>query len=576
MPHNQPSRSIHSDSLSAPPCLPSLPELRETIVNLHPQNHSETQLEALVERIFAVATAKGGVLRIGMYDGSFDPPHYGHIETARAAVPHAGLDLVVMNCHPKPNSIKPNLSPHALRTKMLSSYLMGDPMTIVSPMSRAEIEKLLIPHRIIGIIGSDTLQRFLIEGIASDFNTDEIAVSERHTAPLTNAPETLEGRPVWYLGRARLAFNDTSSTEIRTSLNDAIGHITHPRLNTETAIIARAHRLYSESNTTVSTTTQLAEIDREVPPYTIPQRYEGCEIVQRLGLENGLLSESFIFEVRNRSREVIAFMKMITGARDPLNHLRDEAYGLALFNKLGLRTATAPHAHLCEDPPSLWIERAAGDTPGALLIKYEQGLISPLVVYDCLHAVGVTLKELHTRHAQPFDHKAAELLETYVAHYEYLLQRAGPHLSRNHILKQVVSVFREEGTHLRNNGVRCGFIHGDANTGNFLWDASTARLSVIDLQRLGTQARKGAPAFATNDYETFAHTLSFFPNIGFKGLRGGLEKAILAYRSGYGEVDPHEERFFRAMRYLRKAVGGHERRHEVTRPTNGSAGRGNT
>ena len=100
MPYNQPSRSIHSDSLSAPPCLPSLTELRETIGNLRPQNLSGAQGEALAERLFAVATAKGGILRIGMYVGSFDPPHYGHIETARAAIPHAGLDLVVMNCHP--------------------------------------------------------------------------------------------------------------------------------------------------------------------------------------------------------------------------------------------------------------------------------------------------------------------------------------------------------------------------------------------------------------------------------------------------------------------------------------------
>jgi hypothetical protein len=273
--------------------------------------------------------------------------------------------------------------------------------------------------------------------------------------------------------------------------------------------------------------------------------------VQRLGLENGLLSESFVFEVRNRSREVIAFMKMITGARDPLNHLRDEAYGLALFNKLGLQTGTAPHAHLCEDPPSLWIERAPGDTPGDLLINYERGLISSLVVCDCLHAVGAFLKELHTRHGQPFDYKGAELLETYIAYCEDLLQQAGPHLSRNHALQQVVSVFREEGAYLRKNGARCSLIHGDANTGNFLWDTSTSRLSVIDLQRLGTQARKGAPAFATHDYETFLYTLGFFPNIGFKGLRGGLGEAILAFRSGYGEVNPHEERFFSTVRHIR-------------------------
>jgi hypothetical protein len=143
--------------------------------------------------------------------------------------------------------------------------MTGDPMTIVSPLSRAEIEKLLIPHRIIGIIGSDTLRRFLREGIAPDFNTDEIAVSERHGDPLTIAPVTLEGRPVWYLGRSRLSFNDTSSTEIRATFNDNLGRIAHPRLNTETATIARAHRLYADSKTTESNTTQHAVVSREAP-----------------------------------------------------------------------------------------------------------------------------------------------------------------------------------------------------------------------------------------------------------------------------------------------------------------------
>ena len=566
MPHNQHSHSLDNDPLTTPPRPQSLAQLHESIVSLRPQNHSEHQLESLIERISAVATAKGGILRIGMYDGSFDPPHYGHIETVRAAVPLAGLDLVVMNCHPKPNSIKPNLSPHHLRTEMVSSYLAGEPTTIVSPLSRAVIEKLLIPHRVVGIIGSDTLQRFLREGIAHDFNTDEIVVSERQDAPLTNAPVTLEGRPVWYLGRTTLAFNDTSSTAIRGALSNEGDDYIPPRLNTTTARIAREHRLYADTRAPAANIDSPPHTGREHPPFSIPEMYAGCDVVQRVGLENGLLSESFIFEVKDPSGEVIAFMKTLPPERNSLTHLRDEAHGLALFNKLGLRSATAPEAHLCHEPPSLWIERAPGATPGSLLIQYERGTIPSIVVCDCLKAIGTCLKELHTRHSQPFDPKAAELLETYIAHHEDLLERIPPHKLQDRNLQQTVSIFREEARYLRTHGAHCALIHGDASCSNFLWDTLTGRLSVIDLQRLGTQARAGAPAFATCEYQAFLNTLSYFPNIGFTGLRGGLENAHTAYQAGYGPVDPHELRFFTCLRSIRKAIAGHERIHEITRP----------
>ncbi|NDC10194.1 MAG: hypothetical protein EBZ75_12810 [Oxalobacteraceae bacterium] len=227
--------------LSPPPSI----SLRETLSRLQQQNHTESQFEALLYRVEEAARAAGGTLRVGMYDGSFDPPHKGHVETANAAVGFARLNLLVVNSHPLPCPNKPNLSPHEPRTKMLVSYFAGDPITVVSPLPRHEIETILAPYQICGIIGSDAFNRFLREGIAPDFNTDEIFVAERRGVPLESAPVTLEGRRIFYAGAEHLAFNGESSTKIREDLVSGGNGLSSTMLNGETARIARAESLYA-------------------------------------------------------------------------------------------------------------------------------------------------------------------------------------------------------------------------------------------------------------------------------------------------------------------------------------------
>lgn len=564
---NEPSPLSQSDILNQPIEFPSRTGLREMISSLKPHNHSDVQREAMISRLLGIARAKRGPLRIGMYDGSFDPPHHGHRETARAAVPIGRLDLLVLNCHQKPSSLKPNLSPHDIRTEMLSSYFPGDPTTIVSPLSRVEIEQLLAPHRIVGVIGSDTFQRFLREGIAKDFQTDEIVVSERESDPLSTAPARLEGRPVWYIGRTKLAYNTDCSTSIRSALVSSVDNPVHPMLNHETYQLAHTRQLYKEPKPSAATAYRTPQIQRDIPRYTTPELYRDCSVELMAGLENGLLSESFVFQIRDTAGALVAFMKMLPPERHSLSHLRDEAHGLALFNRLGLQTATAPEAILTTDPPSLWVTRAPGDTVGSLIISYERGVATAEEVYEALYAVGACLKELHTRHGQPFDAKGAELLETYIAHHQAFIDGASPVDLQSKLIQGAIGTFHREASYLRTKGLRCSLIHGDASTSNVLWEKETKRLSVIDMQRLGTQARTGAPAFSIHEYRSFLTTLTYFPNIGFKGERGPLGGACAAYQAGYGPVDQHEDRFFKALRFIRKELGGPERVHEITRPS---------
>jgi Ser/Thr protein kinase RdoA (MazF antagonist) len=244
--------------------------------------------------------------------------------------------------------------------------------------------------------------------------------------------------------------------------------------------------------------------------------------------------------------------------------LRDEQAGLAFCNKLGMRSVSSPDAHFSSDPPALWVAKAPGETPGSLITRYDRREIPAEDVYDALFAVGNFLHELHNRFRQPFDDKARDLLEVYIEHHEAILERADPLELQERAVQDAVQIFRQESAYLRRNGLHCALLHGDANCGNFLWDAATKHLSVIDLQRLGTQIRKEARGFAAFEYRSLLNVLDYYPNIA--GLRGGLDLARDAFEAGYGDVNEQEDRFFTAIRFIRRSLAGNERIHQITRP----------
>lgn len=556
VPGSRPTSTVAS---TATPAAAQATTLSESLRKLQPQNLSEQQQEALLYRLQQRALQRGGELRVGMYDGSFDPPHYGHVETAHAAIGIAGLDLVVINCHPKPNPFKPNLSPHELRTKMLTSYFVGEPNVIVSPLSRGEVEALLAPHRIVGIIGSDVFNRFVRDGIADDFRTHEIFVAERRSDLLSIAPVTFKGRPTRYLGAAQLAFNGDSSSSVRAALTAPVVEAIHPMLNEETRRIIRESGVYDARCDHSKASGSSEHIQSIELPYPLPRRYTGCSVIRRRGLQNGLLSESFIFEVRAPAGDLVAFMKMLPLERNPHTNLPDEAAGLSLVNQLELTGVFSPYAELCGDPPSLWVEKAPGETLGSFITRYDTGEVSLEELCLIFRRVGAFLSELHTRCPMSYNAEGARLLEAYIKHHELCITDANLHELHTSEVAQAIVDFRESSEALRRTGLRCSLVHGDPNGGNFLWDRSTEKLGVIDLQRLGTQMRTNSIGFSTYEYQYFLHTLHYYPNTGYKGMRGGIEPALLAYCEGYGEVDPTEERFFRSLWIIRMALAGHTR-----------------
>lgn len=125
--------------------------------------------------------------------------------------------------------------------------------------------------------------------------------------------------------------------------------------------------------------------------------------------------------------------------------------------------------------------------------------------------------------------------------------------------QRALSEFHEAGEALVKTGARCSLVHGDANCGNFLWDANQRTVWAIDLQRFGTQLRSCEPGFPSYEYHQFLSSLNYFPNFGFRGVQGNSEHLLSALREAYGELPPAENAFFQSRWTLQRLLGRHHR-----------------
>jgi nicotinate-nucleotide adenylyltransferase len=78
-------------------------------------------------------------LRLGIYGGTFDPVHLGHLLLARDALEQCRLDAVMfVPCAQSPLKTRGALAPHARRLAMLKLALLGEPRFW---LSRCELDR---------------------------------------------------------------------------------------------------------------------------------------------------------------------------------------------------------------------------------------------------------------------------------------------------------------------------------------------------------------------------------------------------------------------------------------------------
>ncbi|NJD18542.1 MAG: nicotinate (nicotinamide) nucleotide adenylyltransferase [Gemmatimonadetes bacterium] len=74
-------------------------------------------------------------LRIGIFGGTFDPPHVGHVRVVRDVADALALDRVLwMPARVSPHKLRRPLSPAAVRLEMVRAAVAGEPRFEVSEM----------------------------------------------------------------------------------------------------------------------------------------------------------------------------------------------------------------------------------------------------------------------------------------------------------------------------------------------------------------------------------------------------------------------------------------------------------
>jgi nicotinate-nucleotide adenylyltransferase len=192
--------------------------------------------------------------RIGLFGGSFDPPHIGHFIAARAAAEAAGLDeILVIPAYLQPHKPEGHFTPAEVRLQMVEACIRDDPLFC---SSRIEIDRggvsftvdtlrelsLIYPspaHQLVLILGADALldiERW--KEPDAIFQLAEAVILDR---PGSEKPE-LPARWSDRITRTTTPLIDVSSTGIRSRV---LQGLSIRWLTPEPVVeLIREHRLY--------------------------------------------------------------------------------------------------------------------------------------------------------------------------------------------------------------------------------------------------------------------------------------------------------------------------------------------
>lgn len=193
-------------------------------------------------------------MKIGVFGGTFNPPHNGHVRLAKAAADELKLDklLVIPSCIP-PHKIAAKLADGQERLEMCRLAFGGDPRLEVSPMelergSRSytvetlrELKALYPDSELYFIVGSDMLESFdkwyLWQEILSLSVLCAASREEGYSPDLSRFGKLAERIKI-----ITLDLLEVSSTQIRNSAGEVSSELLDPKV----AAYIREHGLYDD------------------------------------------------------------------------------------------------------------------------------------------------------------------------------------------------------------------------------------------------------------------------------------------------------------------------------------------
>jgi nicotinate (nicotinamide) nucleotide adenylyltransferase len=188
---------------------------------------SEEKAGSYASRIFStVSELNVKPKKVGIYTGSFDPPHKGHRDVVQGIKAKLGLDEVYI----VPDAsvqYKPNMQSYSDRTNMVNILFKDDPGIKVIPAEIAskippnaemwdivaEIKNANPDSKLHNIMGSDTYEWF--KTLPEEQRIKDVTIVVNNRDPNVKIPSQLDGQEVKLI---ELNLGDRSSSSIRTSI----------------------------------------------------------------------------------------------------------------------------------------------------------------------------------------------------------------------------------------------------------------------------------------------------------------------------------------------------------------------
>ncbi len=407
---------------------------------------------------------------VGIYRGSFDPPHNGHLEAVTCALQNGISPITIIYQDPNPH--KPFRSHNDVRRKFLITMFANMPNVIISNKTyKAVMTDLLTDkrvNRIYQIMGSDLLS-LPIRPIKDPANLAYF-IHDRGDLPSLKDMRSWNGLPV------KIAFSDhgasdPSSTKIRSLLQErefeeAKSYFPSDVFN---QVISESVYVPTENEFPYRHMLQLVKksLEKQISQQKLvsPDHYP---LTFQLGKDIGIsgLSGDLVCFISDQHQ--MRFVVKIFLGQFYLENYESEILGYRILSDLNLKYVKVPKLFIQEaqkDFAFIGMDFCAGKSLAELMEH------SPEAVKLCAKAN----LELNTaRRVQ------GDVLPEQIAHFEKILPQVAPKLQVD-ILPKISEHWTNLHTAFINNPGKRSFTHGDPNQTNCFVDVEKQQVTYIDL-----------------------------------------------------------------------------------------------
>lgn len=481
------------------------------------------------------------------FEGTFDPPHVGHLSALDAAVNQAKLDhpgksiFSIVIPDDEPNNYKPDRQSIEHRRQMCQLLFdCPDVHVASSNESKSSIRESLTNHRklnqdapIIRLIGSDVVS-YMIKKSKIDSFFSMVYVSIRNEQPLAAQFNSIESKIV------KPSIVDASSTKIRHSL------FLHDEY----------YRSFENVDSTVAISLGLTEpVLRYIFKHKLYYNFHKLkqsvtDVLQRCGLPKiKNLSVSSVSPSGNVCfiGDEQFFVKVFT-VKGHRQMCENEAKGIELFDQLNLCS--------CKSLDPLLVRPKHFDSFSLIVTKYLSSneyfcLTDPFEKNDAerfidgCRRVGKALSELHHINL----HKIAltgSAVNGFVVEHEIVRRIVKLEAILYKVDPKYRNAINDAAAEFNSDPGFCSHVHGDANLSNFMIPHSSLkdkRIVVLDLDRFYqsngfiVDEKKRGYGFPAEDYYRFLACINWMNSTKYKQSDAFVANAKKAFIDGYGSID---------------------------------------